>query len=267
MGIQFFGRMDYHCVVPGTNPKNVTINDLAIPDTMCSKKGQGGYECPDNMECVKLDLSAKQQGFYGMFNDFGYSVFTVYLAASEEGWVYVLYDCIDSLPSHVAFLYFITLIFFLAWLVKNVFIAVITETFAEIRVQFSEMWSKNEVTLDDDFKQKIEKTEEGWRLIRLDTDPKHLSGRIKVLQRILRSTAFQCVIVGLVLANALINASFVFHHDGTDEVRRWVFYYIECGFTILFNVESAVKIICYGFKSYWKRNIFKFEFLLCLGNL
>jgi hypothetical protein len=266
MGIQFFGRMDYHCVVPGTNPKNVTINDLAIPDTMCSKKGQGGYECPDNMECVKLDLSAKQQGFYGMFNDFGYSVFTVYLAASEEGWVYVLYDCIDSLPSHVAFLYFITLIFFLAWLVKNVFIAVITETFAEIRVQFSEMWSKNEVTLDDDFKQKIEKTEEGWRLIRLDTDPKHLSGRIKVLQRILRSTAFQCVIVGLVLANALINASFVFHHDGTDEVRRWVFYYIECGFTILFNVESAVKIICYGFKSYWKRNIFKFEFLLCLGS-
>uniref|UniRef100_A0AC34F3E8 Ion transport domain-containing protein n=1 Tax=Panagrolaimus sp. ES5 TaxID=591445 RepID=A0AC34F3E8_9BILA len=213
MGIQFFGRMDYHCVVPGTNPKNVTINDLAIPDTMCSKKGQGGYECPDNMECVKLDLSAKQQGFYGMFNDF-----------------------------------------------------VITETFAEIRVQFSEMWSKNEVTLDDDFKQKIEKTDEGWRLIRLDTDPKHLSGRIKVLQRILRSTAFQCVIVGLVLANALINASFVFHHDDTDEVRRWVFYYIECGFTILFNVESAVKIICYGFKSYWKRNIFKFEFLLCLGS-
>ena len=34
MGIQLFGRMDYHCVMPGTNPKNVTINDLAIPDTV-----------------------------------------------------------------------------------------------------------------------------------------------------------------------------------------------------------------------------------------
>ena len=41
--IAFKGRMDYHCVVPGTNPKNVTINDLAIPDTMCSKPGHGGY--------------------------------------------------------------------------------------------------------------------------------------------------------------------------------------------------------------------------------
>ncbi|KIH67902.1 hypothetical protein ANCDUO_01765 [Ancylostoma duodenale] len=49
----------------------------------------------------------------------GASVFTVYLAASEEGWVYVLYDCMDSLPSHLAFIYFLTLIFFLAWLVKD----------------------------------------------------------------------------------------------------------------------------------------------------
>lgn len=82
-----------------------------------------------------------------------------------------MYDCLDSLPSHVAFVYFVTLIFFLAWLVKvcqslfkifccffkfqNVFIAVITETFAEIRVQFSEMWQKKDVIIDGDFKQVI----------------------------------------------------------------------------------------------------------------
>lgn len=68
-------------------------------------------------------------------------------------------------------MYFITLIFFLAWLVKvsfgiiltfpinklkNVFIAVITETFAEIRVQFSESWKKEErTTVEDDYKQAI----------------------------------------------------------------------------------------------------------------
>lgn len=142
--------------------------DLAIPDTMCAPEGIGGYECPNPMVCMQLNLNAKGEGFYGMFNDFGASVFTVYLAASEEGWVYVLYDCMDSLPSYLAFLYFCTLIFFLAWLVKNVFIAVITETFAEIRVQFSEMWQKKEVTLDEGFRKKLEKTEDGWRLIRLD---------------------------------------------------------------------------------------------------
>jgi hypothetical protein len=36
------------------------------------------------------------------------------------------------------------MIFFLAWMVKNVFIAVITETFNEIRVQFQEMWGERE---------------------------------------------------------------------------------------------------------------------------
>uniref|UniRef100_A0A915EEL3 Sodium leak channel NALCN n=1 Tax=Ditylenchus dipsaci TaxID=166011 RepID=A0A915EEL3_9BILA len=267
MGIQLFGRMDYHCVVPGTDPKNVTINDLAIPDTMCSKKGGGGYECPGQMQCVKVDLSAKAEGFYGMFDHFGASVFTVYLAASEEGWVYVLYDCLDSLPSHLAFIYFVTLIFFMAWLVKNVFIAVITETFAEIRVQFSEMWQKKEVTVDDDFKQKIERTEDGtWQLIRLDTDDKNISPRVKQFQTILRSTAFQCVLVSLVLTNAIINASFVYHHDKSDLSRRRIYYYIECGFTMFFNIECLVKMLCYGWAAYFKRNIFKFEFILCLGS-
>ena len=41
-------------------------------------------------------------------------------------------DSIDPLKSSV---YFITMIFFLAWMVKNVFIAVITEMFNEIRYE------------------------------------------------------------------------------------------------------------------------------------
>lgn len=68
------------------------------------------------------------------------SFFTVYQAASQEGWVFIMYRAIDSLPGWRAVLYFSTMIFFLAWLVKNVFIAVITETFNEIRVQFQQMW-------------------------------------------------------------------------------------------------------------------------------
>lgn len=41
--------------------------------TCCAKRLYvvGGYECPDNMVCMKLDMSAHVEGFYGMFNDFG----------------------------------------------------------------------------------------------------------------------------------------------------------------------------------------------------
>ena len=82
-------------------------------------------------------------GFTG-FGEFATSVFTVYQAASQEGWVYIMYRATDSLDPWKSSFYFVSMIFFLAWMVKNVFIAVITETFNEIRVQFQQMWGERE---------------------------------------------------------------------------------------------------------------------------
>uniref|UniRef100_A0A1I7YZY3 Ion_trans domain-containing protein n=1 Tax=Steinernema glaseri TaxID=37863 RepID=A0A1I7YZY3_9BILA len=78
--------------------------------------------------------------------------------------------------------------------------------------------------------------------------------------------AFQCFIIVFVLLNSFINASFVYYHDPSDQERKKIYYYIECGFTILFNIECFVKIACYGFRQFIKRNIFKFELLLCVGS-
>lgn len=70
------------------------------------------------------------------------SFFTVYEAASQEGWVFLMYRAIDSLYAELAFVYFITLIFILAWLVKvhllsSLFIAAFLKIFlAEICVDF-----------------------------------------------------------------------------------------------------------------------------------
>nr|CDJ87638.1 Ion transport domain containing protein [Haemonchus contortus] len=230
MGVQLFGRMDYHCVLSGTDPRNVTIADLAIPDTMCSQKGEGGYECPDNMVCMKLDMSAHVEGFYGMFNDFASSLFTVYMAASQEGWVYVLYDCLDTLPSYVAFFYFVTLIFFLAWLVKR-----------------------------------LERFEGGWRLVEVDHYSRS-TGSPRLLQLIVNSTVFQISMMGLVLLNALINASFVYRHDKSDAIRKEIYYYMEICFTVLFNIEALLKVIGYGWKNYVRRGQHKFELILCVGS-
>lgn len=58
-------------------------------------------------------LNAKHFHFF-----LGTSIFTVYEAASQEGWVFLMYRAIDSFPRWRSYFYFITLIFFLAWLVK-----------------------------------------------------------------------------------------------------------------------------------------------------
>lgn len=70
LGVQFFGELKNHCVLNTTNPKHITINSLAIPDTFCSTDPESGYQCPEGMTCMKLQLSKYIMGFNG-FDEFG----------------------------------------------------------------------------------------------------------------------------------------------------------------------------------------------------
>lgn len=95
---------------------NVKKSDLMIPDTYCSPT-KDGFHCPENFVCKKIEIQRNLRGYNG-FDELATSFFSVYESASQEGWVFLMYRAIDSLPSWRAFFYFITLIFFLAWLVK-----------------------------------------------------------------------------------------------------------------------------------------------------
>ena len=89
----------------------------------------------------------------------------MYTAASQEGWVYIMYRAGDASQHWKAAIYFITMIFFLAWMVRNVFIAVITETFNEIRVQFQEMWGDRERITGETSTQVLEGDHKAWKLV------------------------------------------------------------------------------------------------------
>lgn len=92
IGVQFFGPLEHHCIKNGTAPgyvlgqrcwprlfslgglyRNVTFNDLAIPDSFCSPRPDG-YQCPPGMQCVQLDLAREVRGFNG-FDEFGKEIF------------------------------------------------------------------------------------------------------------------------------------------------------------------------------------------------
>lgn len=193
------------------------------------------------------------------------SIFTVYQAASQEGWVFIMYRAIDSLPAWRAVLYFSTMIFFLAWLVKNVFIAVITETFNEIRVQFQQMWGIRGHITNSSASQILSGDDNGWKLITLDEN-KHGSLASPVCHAILRSPHFRMVVMCAILANGITTASMNFKHD--DRPRHTYYdnyYYAEIAFTIFLDLETLFKIWCLGFRSYYKHSIHKFELLLALG--
>ncbi|CAG9857935.1 unnamed protein product [Phyllotreta striolata] len=266
LGVQFFGELKNHCVtVNTTHPKDITINSLAIPDTYCSLDPSSGYQCPEGMRCMKLEgVSRYIIGFNG-FDEFVTSFFTVYQAASQEGWVFIMYRAIDSLPGWRAVLYFSTMIFFLAWLVKNVFIAVITETFNEIRVQFQQMWGVRGHVQTATASQILIGDDRGWRLVTLDEN-KHGGIAPNFCHKILKSPHFRLIIMCIVLANGVVMATMHFEHD---ERPRRVFYekyyYIELGFTALLDLETVFKTWCLGWRGYWKHSIHKFELLLAVG--
>lgn len=229
-----FGTFTYHCVVNDTKPGNVTWNSLAIPDTHCSPELEEGYQCPPGFKCMDLEdlgLSRQELGYSG-FNEIGTSIFTVYEAASQEGWVFLMYRAIDSFPRWRSYFYFITLIFFLAWLVKNVFIAVIIETFAEIRVQFQQMWGSRSNTTSTATTQMFhEDAAGGWQLVAVDVNKPQ--GRAPAcLQQMMRSSVFHMFILSMVTVDVIVAASN--YHKGESFRRQYdEFYLAEVAFTVL----------------------------------
>uniref|UniRef100_T1INA8 Ion transport domain-containing protein n=1 Tax=Strigamia maritima TaxID=126957 RepID=T1INA8_STRMM len=266
LGVQFFGELKSHCVSnDSTDSISITLNNLAIPDTYCSMDPTAGYQCPQGMKCMELRLSKYILGFNG-FDEFATSFFTVYQAASQEGWVFIMYRAIDSLPGWRASFYFTTMIFFLAWLVKNVFIAVITETFNEIRVQFQQMWGVRGQITCESTSQLLTTSDVGWKLITVDeTKPRGKAPR--VFQKILQSAVFHVIIMSVLLTNAITAASIHHKHDGKIRQEDFPdkFYIAEIGFTLFFILEVVFKIWCLGFQNYFKRSLHKMELFLAVG--
>ena len=91
LGVQLFAHLGKHCVRNGTDPSDVKIKDLEIPDSHCSMSQDFGYQCPEGMICMELLLPKAISGF-SSYDHIVYSFFTVYQAASQEGsWSFFLW--------------------------------------------------------------------------------------------------------------------------------------------------------------------------------
>ncbi|XP_077983388.1 sodium leak channel NALCN-like [Glandiceps talaboti] len=265
LGVQMFGPLNYHCVTNDTEQGKVSMKNLAVPDTYCSLDPDVGYPCTENMKCMDLELGKEHKGFNG-FDEFGTSVFTVYECASQEGWVFMMYKVMDSFPPWRGHFFFVTMIFFLAWLVKNVFIAVIIEVFAEIRVQFQQMWTSSAKTASTHGSQVLNDDGTGWKLTTVDENkPAGLAPHC--CQIILQSRIFHLAVLLLVFADAVIAAtSSTFTHDVVKQREYKEFQYIaQVVFTLLFDLEVVFKIWCLGFHGYIRRSLHKYELLLAVG--
>nr|XP_027195093.1 sodium leak channel non-selective protein-like isoform X2 [Dermatophagoides pteronyssinus] len=263
LGVQFFSSLNHHCVLIDNYTEffQPSIHMLAIPDTYCSPEDSHGHQCPPEMVCVEIHNSSGYAGF----DNLAHALFTVYQSASQEGWSHVMYQAMDSLDFFRSAIYFVTLIFFLAWLVKNVFIAVITETFNEIRVQFQQMWGERAQIVTQTI-QLVLVGDDKWKLVQL-TDSDARTRAPHLIRHLLGTASFQIFVMVMIVVNAIINASIKFDHSGKsrDDYYRTI-YPSEVFFTIFFDIEVMAKIWCYGLRTYVRRSLHKLELLLAIGS-
>ncbi|XP_072434162.1 sodium leak channel NALCN isoform X3 [Chiloscyllium punctatum] len=282
---------DTHCSPDGEGyqcPLGFKCMDLEDLGLTRQELGYSGFneleeEVPDVLKSIKVDKSPGPDQVYprtlweareviaGPLAEIfvssivtGTSIFTVYEAASQEGWVFFMYRAIDSFPRWRSYFYFITLIFFLAWLVKNVFIAVIIETFAEIRVQFQQMWGPRSSTTSTATTQMFhEDAAGGWQLVAVDMNKPQ--GRAPAcLQKMMQSSIFHMFVLSMVAVDVTVAASN--YYKGENSRSQYdLFYLAEVAFTILFDLEALVKIWCLGFTGYISSSLHKFELLLVVG--
>ena len=259
MGVQMFGLMNSYCIKIRANASNIQSTDLLIPSTRCPDKGntEQAYKCPPGFKCAYLNFS----GYHTdrrPFDQILIGLLTVYEASSMEGWSTVMFAALDIRYFLFAVFYMIVLILFISLLVKNVFIAIITEAFADLRLQVTKSKSPQQTQQKNDNNVKVlRKTEDNS--LRLEHH-NAVSRRTWVKQlffRIMYSMVFQIIILLVVLADAVLQCSY-----SKEEPSK----YLQIMFTLIFDIEAALKIIAIGRKQYFQSTQFCFEFFLCVGS-
>lgn len=150
-------------------------------------------------------------------------------------------------------------------MVRNVFIAVFTETFNEIRVQFQQMWGERQSLASEGVPKVLKGDDNGWKLVEVDDTQSTGKWVPQYGKKFLNSAAFQVIVLLAIVCNVVLLASIHFKHDGRPREDFYQhIYWWEVGFTIFFIIEALFKILCLGFHCYWQRTSHKFEFVLAI---
>ena len=140
IGGQLFGEMDFFCVKNDKTVTNVTYRDLTYPIQRCPFTGEGRRGCPKSFRCTKLNFEDRGTNVK-YFNHKLHSFKAVYEAMSLEGWSFKMLAVMESIPEGVtvSFIYYLLLVIISGILGRNIFIAITTGVFADLRVEYEKL--------------------------------------------------------------------------------------------------------------------------------
>ena len=252
IGVQMFGIMKFHCVKASADPYNTSYSDFLIPASRCSNNYSYSFKCPEGFVCKALHFEKFRQD-RRYFEHILTGLLTVYEASSMEGWSYMMYDAMKTRHFAFAVAYNVALIFFIAWLVKNVFIAIITEAFADLRIQVNRLNNSSKKKITD--QRVLQKIDAQMELVRIEQlFPKNYVSQS--LHKFVNMTAFRWFIYICIFTDAVFQACNLNLNLPSLNVI----------FTIIFDIEAVLKVIAMGLPRYFNSLNCRFEGALCVGS-
>ncbi|KAG0044626.1 calcium channel protein [Gryganskiella cystojenkinii] len=271
----FQGALSRRCALPEPdNPQNwIPVS----PEVLCggyysngtilgiiNYKGQGdgddssprtsGMICPEPQVCMQFPDYNPSRNLIS-FDNFFFSLLTVFTVSSMEGWTDVEYWVMDG-DSRWAAIFFCIAIFLMSFLMIPLFIAGITYSFGAVRAEkrhsaFSNKPRSKRILLE---------TEEGWQF--QDQVLQVRSPTRQWLIRLVNDPWFPTFGAFMVFLN-LIAMCFRRYDNSPAELKR--IDYAEVAFTLYFLLEICVRIAGHStWIQFWKRKSNVFDLFLAI---
>ena len=257
IGVQTFGLMKHYCIIESADPKNVSVSDFLLPTARCKPNGTSNdwyFTCPPKFKCEKVVFQDKKPRPY--FENIGYGFLTMYEIMSMEGWSPIMYAGIDTRVFIISYAFFVCCIFFVAWLMKNIFIAIVSEAFADLRVQMSTLATK-QAKKEGRSSEILKKSSSGVQLVKKRDTSNH-NWLKRFVEKGVHHPIFKCIIYLCIIADAVFQCGV---RPGKERENG------EIAFTIVFIFEMLLKIYGLGWRHYFLDSILcQFEAILCIGS-
>lgn len=261
IGGQLFGVMDYFCIRNNADITNITYYDFTIPMMRCppnDMKTRNHSKCPRGFNCTKLSFDGwRQHSEY--FDNIFESFITVYEAMSLEGWSFKMYESMDLIPQPigrlVGFIYFFLVLLIIGLLGRNVFIAVTTEAFADLRVVLNA--TKSDENKEVAHTQVFRKVDNQIKLVHIEEAIVTNTYR-RTVNEFITSRPVEYFIHLAVLLDAVIQS--VYFNDTN------IYTLCQIIFTVLFDIEAILKIVGMGLQHYLSNSTYQFEGTVCIGS-
>uniref|UniRef100_A0A8B9RC21 Calcium channel, voltage-dependent, T type, alpha 1H subunit b n=1 Tax=Astyanax mexicanus TaxID=7994 RepID=A0A8B9RC21_ASTMX len=226
LGVQLFKGKFYHC--EGFDTRNIT----------------------NKSECLHARYRWVRRKYN--FDNLGQALMSLFVLSSKDGWVSIMYDGLDAVAvdqqpirNHNPWmlLYFISFLLIVSFFVLNMFVGVVVENFHKCRQDQEE----EEARLREEKRQRrLEKRRRKalQRPYYADYSPARLYIHTLCTNHYL--DLFITVIIGI---NVLTMSM---EHYNQPKRLEEALKYFNYGFTVIFVIESVLKLVAFGFRRFFK---------------